>query len=138
MRTSACSPWSADTAADWPSAWGRTVARREQCNPIPLLKPGGVLGVAVEFVYRGQQTSLPWPVHTAAVIGRYCTVGADGMLSRAYAPPATVVPKEKTALDEAGTAISNVARALLPNPVGLIVFALAGLGVVLASKAIRR
>jgi hypothetical protein len=125
-------PW------DWSADWGRVTARAEDCTPTPTPAPGGRLGVAVEFVYRGQPTSMPWPVHSPAIIGRYCPTEADWMLVRAYAPPSSPTPPEKTAAEEAGAALRKAGAALLPNPIGLVVVALAGLGVVAISKALRR
>ena len=125
-------PW------DWGGEWGKVVARREQCGPVPMLKAGsGAIGVTLEFVYRGTNTSMPWPLHQVAVLGSYCPIGADWLLVRAYAPPAAPVPKEKGAMEEAGEAVRKVARSILPNPIGIVVFALAGLGVVAISNAIR-
>lgn len=125
-------------AWDWQSDWGRVVARRESCTPMPMLGPGGAIGVAVEFVYRGTATSMPWPLHQQAVIGSYCPTGNDWMLARAYAPPVAPVPEEKGALDEAGAGIHKAVRAIMPSPMGLIILTLAGLGVVLVSKTLRR
>ena len=125
---------------DWTGGWGPSIARREQCSPVPMMRPGtGMpLGIAVEFVFRGMATNMAWPVHRPAVIGSYCPIGADWMLARAYAAPATEAPQERTTADEMAEAARKVGRAILPSPISVVMFAALGLGVVLAAKRFRR
>ena len=124
-------PW------DWGAPW-RTVARREDCSPVPTVAGTGAIGVLVEFVYRGTARDVPWPVHKAQMLGPYCPVQADWILASVYEPPSDPAPLERSAREELAEGVRRAASALLPSPVGVGVAALAVLGVWTIGRAFRR
>lgn len=124
-------PW------DWSAPW-RTIARREDCTPLPTVSGSGAIGVVVEFVYRGSGTDMPWPVHKAQMIGPWCPVQADWILARVFEPSAEKAPPERSAREELAEGVRRAASALLPSPVALGVGALAVLGIWTVGRLLRR
>lgn len=123
-------PW------DWSVPW-RTVARREDCTPLPTVAGNGAIGVLIEFAYRGSSHNMPWPVHKAQIVGPWCPVQADWILARVYEPSADRPPAERTAREELADGVRRAADALLPSPVGLAVAAFAVLGIWTIGRALR-
>ncbi|MGB1276518.1 MAG: hypothetical protein ACPG77_12285 [Nannocystaceae bacterium] len=61
--------------------------RREQLDPIPMMRPGSVIYLTVTFNYRGSIRSMPWPVWSSAfsllTSSKICPFNCDWMLSEA-------------------------------------------------------
>lgn len=81
---------------------GLAIAQRAEDMPGPIYVRQPKIYVLVEFVYRGTQDSMPWPMFNDAVLARkWCPTDALWGLSITFAQgkDAAVVPKE--------TAVSN-------------------------------
>lgn len=115
----------------------RIIARREQCDPLPLVAGPGAMGVLMDFVYRGTSRDMPWPVHKAQVINPWCPINADWILGRVLEPPNQAVPAEKSAREELAEGVERAASALLPSPVTLVVVAGVAIGVIVMGKLLR-
>lgn len=115
----------------------RVVKHRDDLDPLPMLRPGGSTAIAVEFVYRGAARDMPWPVHKAQMVNPWCPVDADWMLWQVEAPKIADVPKEETATDVVQRHAKAALNAITPNPIGLVVFGLATLGVIVISRTVR-
>lgn len=80
-------------------AAGLVIAQKAEDMPGPILVRLPKVYVLVEFIYRGTQNSMPWPVYDDAVIARkWCPTEAQWGLSIAFGQgkDAAVVPKETT------------------------------------------
>jgi len=78
---------------------GLVIAQKAEDMPGPILVRLPKVYVLVEFIYRGTQNSMPWPVYDDAVIARkWCPTEAQWGLSIAFGQgkDAAVVPKETT------------------------------------------
>ena len=78
-------------------AAGLTISQRAEDIPGPIFVRLPKIYVLVEFVYRGTQNSMPWPVYDDAVIARkWCPTEAQWGLSIAFGQgsDAAKVPKE--------------------------------------------
>jgi hypothetical protein len=80
-------------------AAGLVIAQKAEDMPGPILVRLPKIYVLVEFVYRGTQNSMPWPMYDDATIARkWCPTEAQWGLSIAFkqGADAAVVPKETT------------------------------------------
>lgn len=55
-----------------------------QNQPVPTVRGPKTTEVAVQFVYRGDQDSFPWPVWKAQVFDPWCPVDADYVVAEVY------------------------------------------------------
>lgn len=98
---------------------GGTVARREQQERVPLLRPGRVNWVLVEFAWRAPARSVPWPSEALAggVLPRPAILNADIALDTvgtpgAPAPARTGLLPDLPSVDDVVHAAGSVALVL--------------------------
>jgi hypothetical protein len=98
--------------------------------------------VALEFVYRGSKTSMPWPVQRYQLINPACPLDADWILESAYAPSLEAVPEPPQFWNE----LANTAKDKLPDlpkppsalPLKIAVGALTAFGAYTLYKSLTR
>ncbi|MFZ5892527.1 MAG: hypothetical protein ACOY0T_15815 [Myxococcota bacterium] len=81
-----------------------TVRRREELPGVmPMLRAGPFVWLEVSFAYRGQQTDMPWPVRTGAMVqlesSAQCPLDADWILD-SVATPTENAPVELSSTDK--------------------------------------
>jgi hypothetical protein len=115
------------------------LARRREELPgaLPTLRSGPHVWLEVTFAYRGQQTDIPWPVRTGAMVqldsSAQCPVDADWILDSA-AVATEPAPTEKSTTEKVAEKGKDAANKLMSGtwvPIAiaggaLVLFALLG------------